>query len=258
MDESGDDGFPVYSSPAFVLTALYIDTADWQTTHSAVQMFRRSLKITHGLPARVEMHTKPFLCDKNPYREFGLSESTRLQIIEDYCRFIGSLPLKIINVGIIKPRVKTESYQVLDNALTYLVQRIENDLRKTGPVGDKFLIITDPGRVGAMRYTTRKLQRYNPIPSKIHDGTYREEIKTLIEDPIQKESDQSYFIQMADLVSYIVYLYVVSETKIAKFPNRLAGMISREVLIGWLDALSPVLNLKASTKPYGLVIYPKI
>ena len=57
-----------------------------------------------------------------------------------------------------------------------------------------------------MRKVTRKIQRINYIPSK-YSGSYRKEIEKLIEDPMPKNSNESYFVQIADTIAYIIYLY---------------------------------------------------
>ncbi|WP_204279881.1 hypothetical protein, partial [Serratia marcescens] len=71
-------------------------------------------------------------------------------------------------------------YDVLKNALTYNVQRIENDLNINPD--NRFMIITDEGRVSKMRSTTRQIQKINFIPSMFNYDTYRKEIEKLIED----------------------------------------------------------------------------
>lgn len=149
------------------------------------------------------------------------------------------------------------AYPVLDRALTYSVQRIENDLKKVDPA-KRFMIITDPGREGKMRKTTRKIQKINFIPSKFNPEGYRQEIKSLIEDPLPKESKESYFIQLSDLVSYLVYLYGIQELLKQAFPSRLPVLVDIVKVKSWLDIMKDSLNLEASgTNVYGIVISPK-
>ena len=148
-------------------------------------------------------------------------------------------------------------YNVLDRALTYSVQRIENDLKKLDPT-KKFMIITDEGRVGKMRSTTRKIQKINFIPSRFGSESYRQEIKSLIEDPLPKSSKQSYFIQFADLIAYIVFLYINQKLQISPKPNRLPEIIDNKKIINWMDRLEGSLNTEASSDDkYGVVCYPK-
>lgn len=257
-DESGDDGFPKYSSQFFILTAVYSHYLNWKPEFEAIREFRRDLKATFGIPIKTEMHTKQFLLNKKPYRAMGLSEQQRLDIIGLYCDLIASLEVRIINVVIIKPRIKKADYKVLDTALTYSVQRIENDLNPTANPDRRFLIISDSGRVGAMRHTTRRIQRINFIPSKFGEHSYRRDIKALIEDPLPKDSKESYFIQLADLVSYVVHLYSIDTLQMGQYSNRLTPFLTPAIVQSWMDRLSPSLNLQASGRePYGVVYYPR-
>jgi len=129
--------------------------------------------------------------DKNPYRQFGWDDEERIAILDLFCDLIGILDIRCVNVSIIKQNITQPPYPVLDKALTYSIQRIENDLRQGHPV-EQFMILTDEGRVGKMRYTSRRIQIINYIPSKYGPEPYRREIQLLVEDPLRKESKESY------------------------------------------------------------------
>lgn len=256
-DEAGDDGFPQYSSPLFVLSALYTHYQNWRDNFEVVRQLRQRLSASYSLPVKMEIHTKSLILNKNPYRQLNLSNQRRLEIIDQLCDTVGYLKLKIVNVVIEKAKIRTVKYDVLDTALTYSVQRIENDLERIDPA-NKFLIITDEGRVGKMRTTTRKIQKVNFIQSKFGTGTYRKEIKSLLEDPLPKESRESHFIQLADLVATIVYLHKLLESGAGGFHNRMPEEVDGSRLKNWMNRMKPSLNLAASlSDAYGIVCYPK-
>lgn len=256
-DESGDDGYPHYSSTFFVLTALYFDHSDWKFLFEEHRKFRSQIQTTFGMPVQMEMHTKNFLLNKKPYKDLSLSNSNRIKVVEQYCEHLAQLnKIKIINVVIVKPRISKENYQILDKALTFSIQRIENDLRTNGDQ-ENFMIVTDPGRTGKMTNTARRLQKFNPIPSKYSSEVRRQEIKCLIEDPLPKNSKESYFIQIADLVTTIVSYYSVISTEIGGFPNRLKHILTPGITLAWMEQLKVVYNLKATrTDPYGVYFHP--
>ena len=257
-DEAGDDGYPEYSSPIFVLSALYLAHEDWKETFGRILNFRRELKASVVFPVRLEMHTRHFLLNKNPYHPMGLAPRQRQRIVGKFCQFLATLPVRVVNISILKPLVKRSDYQVLDRSMTYSVQRIENDLGHSGGRVEPYMILTDTGRHGKMRRTTRKMQRVNYIPSILHPGSYRKEIEGLIEDPLPKESDQSYFIQFADLVSFVVYMHTVFTRGIGRPHRRLRCTVDKTVIREWIDTLKPVLNLAASrSDAYGIVYQPK-
>ena len=257
-DEAGDDGYPLRSSELFVLSAVYLQYLNWQPSFEAIRAFRRQLSTAFHLPVNLEMHTRRFILDKRPYRALAMSAEDRIRVVDLFCDLIGALDVRVINVVIVKPRIKNPHYDVLDTALTYSIQRIENDLNPSVNPDDKFMIITDSGRVGKMRSTSRRIQRINFIPSRFSPQAYRREITSLIEDPLPKDSHESYFIQLADLVSFVVYLHSSTVTGVATFSNRLSGIVSPANVMEWMKRLSPSLNLQASRDdPYGIVYHPK-
>nr|PZN02414.1 MAG: hypothetical protein DIU66_09700 [Bacillota bacterium] len=257
FDESGDDGYPKYSSELFVLTSVYMDESVWKDNYNIVKDFRKELKQKYKFPIKLEFHTKDFLTDKNPYRKYNWDPITKKNILTDYFNCIAKLEVKIINVVIVKPNILKDDYNVLDTAFSYNIQRIENDLSETD--NSKFLIITDEGRIGKMRKTSRRMQKYNPIPSKIYPGKYLyNEIKLLIEDPLPKESKESYFLQIADLIAYIVYLYSSKTFIQGDWANRVKQILDFDDVINFLNIIKPRINCKAaSDNEFGIVNYPK-
>jgi hypothetical protein len=257
FDESGDDGYPVYSSELFVLSSIYFHYSVWKKNYEAIRLFRQNLKKQWNFPVKLEFHTKEFLADKNPYHGMYTPDQRRT-ILFEYCQFVESLDFKIISVVIDKKKIQRPKYAVLQKALTYNIQRIENDLGLPEHDG-QFLIITDEGRVKKMRETTRAIQRINFIPSQFSLLPYRKEIARLIEDPLPKPSSESYFIQIADMVSFLVGLYARENLCDPKQPwgNRVSAVLTKGDEISLLEILKARFNPRASKNTYGIVYYPK-
>ena len=74
FDETGDDGLISYSSQDFVLTSICTKAGKWQKNYNAMKSCRAYLKEKFGFHATIEMHTKNFLTDKNPYRDYGWTQ----------------------------------------------------------------------------------------------------------------------------------------------------------------------------------------
>lgn len=109
-----------------------------------------------------------------------------------------------------------------------------------------------------MRRTTRRIQRINYIPSRYKAGPYRREITALIEDPIQKDSTESYFIQLADFVSFVIHLYAHFETGVGKMHGRMPKGIDQAKVLRWMEQMRPSLNTRAAgDDEYGVKIYPR-
>lgn len=254
-DETGDDGIVKTSCNHFILTSLYMPTSSWQSNFDQIRSLRRFLKKEYGFHVSQEMHTKHFLTDKNPYRNYGWSPEIRREILIQYGKAIAQLDLSIINVIIDKNNIRTpDTYNVLENALKYSIQRIERDSQGNW----NYVIITDKGRIAPMRTTARAIRVYNPIPSKFEPASTNQPIRNMLEDILEKDSSESYFIQICDFVSYFVHLYFSAVEKGNSLPGRVANLIDETFIRRMMITLKPRINLKASsTHDLGFVIYPK-
>ena len=256
FDEAGDDGITTASSSHFVLTRLYMPASSWQSNYNTIKSLRSELKKHFGFHTSQEMHTKNFLTDKNPYRNYGWAREQKQEILKSYTLAICEMDLSIINVIIDKTKIISSQYNILENALKYNIQRIDNDSAGKW----NYLIITDSGRIAPMRKTARAIRAYNPIQSKYSFEFSNQPIKGLIEDILEKDSRQSHFIQMADFISYFVNLYFKSHFKNEKLPNRVLNVIDEKFVRSVMATFKQAdkLNLKASAQnKYGLVVYPK-
>ncbi len=256
FDETGDDGIATTSSDHFILTSLYMLAESWQQNFNLVRSLRKELRDKYGFHVMEEMHTKHFLTDKNPYRNYRWSKEIKREIIKAFTLTIAEMDLKIVNVIIDKRKFKDENYRILENALKYNIQRIENDSEGIW----NYLIITDEGRIAPMRKTARAIRSYNPIQSKYSYGFMNQPITNMIEDILEKNSSESYFIQICDFVSFFVHLYFLTEIRKVSLPNRVANVIDDNFVKRVMATLktSGRINLKANeSNQYGLVIYPK-
>lgn len=255
FDESGDDGANTSSSNFFVLTSISLDSEKWQNIYHQIQVFRKELKNSYGLRIHEEFHSKNFFFDKDPYRKYKWTALERNEIAKKYIKFVSSLEIEAINVVIDKSKIYNNDYNVLEKALTYNIQRIENSSSNIW----KYILITDPGRTPAMRKTARKIRVNNLIQSKFDYSTYNEPVKNMIEDILEKDSKESYFIQMSDLIATIVSMYFNYYLTKKDLPKRLSNVIDREFIGSAMATFKEggILNLKASEKnKYGIVLYP--
>ena len=257
FDESGDDGLVNSASDDFVLTSLYMDVNEWQDNFEIMKELRTSLKNQFGLHISEEFHTKNFLTDKNPYRNYGWKPDDKLNILKTYAKYICDMKIKIVNVIIDKTKIQKPDYPILEKALTYNIQRIEND---SSELNYKYIIITDSGRISPMRKIARAIRVYNPIQSYFYSNCNNQPIRFLIEDILEKDSKESYFIQNCDFISYFVHLYYKCVIQRFPLPNRVANLLNNQFIELILEELkdSDKLNLKASkNNDFGFVIYPK-
>lgn len=256
FDETGDDGNNTNSSDTFLLTSMYMPMNSWQKNYEIMTDLKKNLKDKYGFYIKEEMHTKHFLCDKDPYRKYNWTKEQKQIILVEFTLAISKLDAKFINVMIDKRKIKKTNYKVLENALTYNIQRIENDSNGKW----NYIIITDKGRISPMRKTARSIRAYNPIHSKFSTEVTNQPIKNLIEDILEKDSKESHFIQVCDFVSYFTHLYQKCCVEKQPLPNRVANCIDDNFISRVLQTLKSKdkLNLNANKKDtFGIVKYPR-
>lgn len=255
LDESGDDGYPHYSSPIFVLTACYFEDQYFLSNYNLIKEFRKQLKKSYGLYTGVELHLRELIQNKKPYTGIGLTKSTRQAIVNDIFDFIANpdLKIKFINVVVDKTAITSSSFNVLDKALEYLIRRIENDVKQIGPAN--FLCISDDGRVKIMNKTARRLRKVSFLPSALGGSLGNKPIELMIEDILEKASTESFFIQLSDCVSRIVNLYTMQNQCSPKLPwsKKTLKFMNYGYEIDCLEKIKSKLNLKASKQHvYGI------
>ena len=111
----------------FCFTNLYMSTEKWQSNFNKIRECRKSLKEQFGFHISEELHTKHLLSDKDPYRKYGWFPEQKQEIVKALTICISNLDAKIVNVIIDKTHFRNQNYHVLENALKYNIQRIEND-----------------------------------------------------------------------------------------------------------------------------------
>ena len=254
FDETGDDGRTTASSDVFVLSSIYMNSEVWQANYDTFKQFRKGLKSVYGFHTTQEMHTMHFLRDKGLYRPYGWTTEQRREIIVGFADAIASLDISSISVVIDKNNIRTQEYSVLETALTYNIQRIENDSNGQW----KYLIISDKGRIVPMRRIARKIRSMNYVQSHFGSAVNRP-IGSMVEDIMEKDSKESYFIQICDFVSCFVGLYYKYVQKQNALPRRIAQVLDVNTIRNVMDAFKEggILNEKAGPYEYGLVVYPR-
>jgi hypothetical protein len=69
-------------------------------------------------------------------------------------------------------------------------------------VNDKGIILADNTDGGKLTKLLREMRRYNPIPSMIGTAPRNIPLRAVIEDPVFRDSANSLFHQMVDVVAY--------------------------------------------------------
>lgn len=189
LDESGDQG------QFYVYTALAIREDNWRAALNRIKALRKQLKDDWGLPMNHELHAWKFLSGKNDLGPKLIGKAARHKMFKQVLKEIAG----IRSFGLFNSVNKNEQY-----AYERLINRLEATMRAKD---SRALLICDDGQEAEMTKRIRKMNVINYIPSNRGvwpDGRDAKNIKLdrIIEDPIFKDSAQSYFIQLVDFCAY--------------------------------------------------------
>lgn len=194
---------------------------------------RRLLKEDHGLFVRKEIHAHEFVGGRGRISENVIGKHTRSRIFHGLLRLVAELPdVRLFNVCLETKGRRDPQLDAWDRLLNRIertmlaAEQREFPLRKklisnlgesvTKP-GDglqtrlldyapRALIFADEGRQIEITRVYRKMTVFNPIPSQFgawKEGSRRNlPLERIIEDPVFKQSHHSFFIQLADCVSF--------------------------------------------------------
>lgn len=207
-DESGDIGH--FGSPTrfFCLSGLVLHELRWHDTLEAIIDFRRDMRNRYGLKLRDEIHAAHLI--QKPSSLARIPKSIRLRVLREAIDFQASLSdISVINVVVDKAG-KTPTTDIFEIAWTTLIQRFHNTMSHKnfpGPQNpdDKGLLVVDQTDEVKLRNLSRRMRRYNPVPSAYGSGHLLIPITTLVEDAVHRNSQHSYFIQLADVNAYFLY-----------------------------------------------------
>jgi hypothetical protein len=222
-----------YDQQKFCLSAIAIRHDQWRDCFNRVQQHRRLLKQDHGVFIRKEIHAHELVGGRGQLADQIINKHTRSRIFYGLLRLVAELPgVMVFNICLdIKGRrdPQLDAWERLLNRIERTMLAFEQrefPMRKellsklppnTTTPGDalhtrllnyapRAMIFADEGRETEITRVYRKMTVFNPIPSQFGtwaDGATRNmPLQRIIEDPVFKPSHHSFFVQLADCVSF--------------------------------------------------------
>lgn len=202
IDESGDSGMG--GSRTFALGCVLVDGDVWPDRFDRLIDFRRHLRDLYGIPVRAEIKANHLLRNGGAFRPLGLSETARYGVYRQCMRLHPKLGFKTFAI-VVDKATAAASYPgrpVDDVAWERLLQRLERFATYGNEV---VLVVHDEGNALAIRKLARKSRRAGSAGSMGGGGVLRRPFNRLLDDPVARDSKQSYFLQLADLAAYAAF-----------------------------------------------------
>lgn len=180
----------------FVYSALVVRGERWASVFSTVKDFRKKLRSEHGIFQSHELHAWKFASGKGQIADRPLSKLQRAEIFRETLKFIAVCG-------------KFRLFSSINTNELYAFERLVNRINRTAEAHDEHvLLFCDQGQEVEFTRRIRRMRIHNPIPS--NRGVWVESdamtrnipVTRIVEDPIFKDSKDSYFIQLVDFCSY--------------------------------------------------------
>ncbi|HEY0113072.1 MAG TPA: DUF3800 domain-containing protein [Allosphingosinicella sp.] len=191
MDESKE------RNSFFVYSVLVVNADRWPVVFRKVKDFRKQLRERHGIYLAQELHASAFAAGKGQISDRVLDKPARADIFREVLTFVATAKefaiMSSVNVS-------------QERAFERLMNRINRTAEAKGK--HKVLLICDEGEERQVTKEIRRMRIHNPIPSNrgrwfgTADATKNIPLSQFIEDPVFKDSKQSYFIQLVDFCAY--------------------------------------------------------
>ena len=236
VDESGDTG--AAGSRTFTLGCVLVPVDNWFERLQQLVEMRRAIRDVYGVPMRQEIKANHLVGVKKLYRDLGLGDGQVRDIYQRQLRIATQMTSGAFAVVIRKDLMNEQDLDVFDTAWRYLLERLGN---RSDDSGTPIMVLHDIGQDDAIRKLIRRFRRVTwPAPGG------QTSTRLIVEDPVPRDSQHSYFIQLADLTAY------AASVKALPRSGRTASICNDEM---W-QLLEPVHVSTGSRRTNGLYVFP--
>ncbi len=204
IDESGDTGNSLNrSSATYTLGCVLIDANDWSQAFDDLIAMRRRLRNRFKIPVRAEIKANYLVRGSGALKAVNLSPAERSLIYRAHFNEMDSNGTMQAFGIVVQKSMQYSGKDILGAAWMPLLQRLERASfhNAQSPV----LIIHDEGENLSIRKLARQARRHLSAGSVTGAGSQQHPFSKLVDDPIPKASNESYFLQLADLVAYAAF-----------------------------------------------------
>lgn len=234
VDETGDPGSPHRPNPGsadYTLGALLIDDTDWTYALNEAVRFRRYLRNEFGIPVRVEIKASHLVNNKGWFKGKHLSPNQRKYILREHLRLVGHMKAKAFAVHVDKrtlmdpSKPQSGSRDPEQRSWEGLFQRLAKTYEASPKDRPAAIHLShDEGNNASVRKLARRARTYLTAGQVYGRNYVQLSSGWLIDDPVPRKSNESYFIQVADIVAW-----TASRTLITP------GASGRRLMASWSD-----------------------
>lgn len=236
IDESGDTG-PA-GTRTFTLSCVLVPVDDWFARFDQLVEMRRELRATYRLPMRQEVKANHLVGVRRIYRDLGLGDGQVRDIYQQHLQVAARIASGVCTIVVRKDLVKKSDLDIFDMAWRYLLERLR---KRSEESGTPIMVIHDIGQDDEIRKLLGRFRRVTWSAAGKQVAAH-----LIVEDPVPRNSQHSYFIQLADLAAYAASARALPRS------GRSVSICNEQM---W-QLLEPVQATKVSQRGDGLYVFP--
>jgi Protein of unknown function (DUF3800) len=204
MDESGDPGVVAGSpTPTYTVACVFVQDSQWAPLFEDLIRFRRYLRANFGLRMRQEVKANELVTGRGPWATLGFGDRVRKRIYRSFMRLQGKVGNVQTFAVVLDKSSCSSPDEVREQTWRHALERVEAFARHNQ---ETVMLLPDSGNYDRFRKLAREMRRHSQVGAMIGGGTLsRPLVRYLVDDPVDRDSSQSYFIQLADLNAYAAY-----------------------------------------------------
>lgn len=202
FDESGDTG--VVNSPTtwFVLNAVLVHETAWLETNEALVRLRRHLRDKYRISFRDELKAVHFKNGRGAFHSLGLSSHQRIRVYREVLTFAAQLNIRTFSIAIDKGRASKESWDPKYAAWAFALDTLN---RLCEDKDERAVLFPDEGHGPFIRGCLRGLRLTGQTSAQLGPRPQPMGVDRVLEDPSDRPSHESLFVQIADLNAYAAH-----------------------------------------------------
>ncbi len=201
IDESGSSGHVTAGgSHSYTLGCVLVRATQWSMAANGLTEHRRQISERFSLLMSAEVKANHLLRNSGAFRELGLSERARRRLYRDLLQLCPRLGLMTLAIVVKKEETAGRDPHVL--AWSLLLLRLE---QLTSRHGTQIVLVHDQGDERRVCALARRARQEGMTLEGVGLRPLHAPFLGLLDDPVSRDSKQSLFLQLADLVAYAAF-----------------------------------------------------
>jgi len=204
FDESGDAGINLSPTRFFVLSCVLVHETRWLETLDHLIRMRTQIRQQHSISTRPEIKSQDIRRGRGPLLALRWSVARRMVFFQNLMRYEANRldGITTFAVAVDKAPAGQRGREPRETAWEFAMQRVNRFCEEED---ERAVLFPDEGHYRFIRLLLRKMRRFQYVPRRYGGGSFSLPTARIVEDPNDRQSHDSYFIQLADWNAYAAH-----------------------------------------------------